>query len=408
MACTFEGKMRTKQDVQLELLQEIDNICSKNGLKYFLIGKNSLNAYLNHTIKNGPLMVAVAMTHGDIDRFCEIVEKEFTPDRYVEGIFNNPDFNPFYVVYGNRNTTDFHMINVNKNIHHGIRIRIYPILKASTLDGEKIVGWNRLLSKERKFRKFINRRIDNEKFWYIKTGISAMRGAYKLIGGSNRYYKQVKSNTFIDKWKDIQNYGTVRISKKEIPAELLKKTMKYEVDGIELRLPKNPDLYFAETYGEDFREKIIKPKAQRVRVIVDTEVGYEQIMEETKDILYEARKTHEEIQWERRKFKKEKRTVANVWNLVQMTKKQIEFREYFKDNIDRLMAMDLNDEEQFEEVYQELKPVIKTLRKYSKSGMTFSIDPKTDAFIEEFLEISNRPGLLKKMKKLQKKEIFVE
>ena len=44
MACTFEGKMRTKQDVQLELLQEIDNICSKNGLKYFLIGKNSLNA----------------------------------------------------------------------------------------------------------------------------------------------------------------------------------------------------------------------------------------------------------------------------------------------------------------------------------------------------------------------------
>ena len=91
-----------------------------------------------------------------------------------------------------------------------------------------------------------------------------------------------------------------------------------------------------------------------------------------------------------------------------MTKKQIEFREYFKDNIDRLMAMDLNDDEQFEEVYQELKPVIKTLRKYSKSGMTFSIDPKTDAFIEEFLEISNRPGLLKKMKKLQKKEIFVE
>ena len=40
--------------------------------------------------------------------------------------------------------------------------------------------------------------------------------------------------------------------------------------------------------------------------------------------------------------------------------------------------------------------------------MTFSIDSKTDAFIEEFLEISNRPGLLKNMKKLQKKEIFIE
>lgn len=33
--------MKSKQDIQLELLAEIDDICSKNGLKYILIWSNS-------------------------------------------------------------------------------------------------------------------------------------------------------------------------------------------------------------------------------------------------------------------------------------------------------------------------------------------------------------------------------
>ena len=44
--------MKTKQEIQIELLQEIDEICSKNNLKYIFVGVNALNAYLNHTIKN--------------------------------------------------------------------------------------------------------------------------------------------------------------------------------------------------------------------------------------------------------------------------------------------------------------------------------------------------------------------
>lgn len=56
--------MKSKQDIQLELLAEIDDICSKNGLKYILIGQTALNAYLNHTVKNGTRMMSVAMTMG--------------------------------------------------------------------------------------------------------------------------------------------------------------------------------------------------------------------------------------------------------------------------------------------------------------------------------------------------------
>ena len=36
--------MKTKQEIQIELLQEIDEICSKNNLKYIFVGINALNA----------------------------------------------------------------------------------------------------------------------------------------------------------------------------------------------------------------------------------------------------------------------------------------------------------------------------------------------------------------------------
>ena len=400
--------MKTKQEIQLELLQEIDDICSNNGLKYILFGMNALNVYHNHSIKDGPRMVAIAMTSGDIDRFCKIIEEEYNENRYVEGIYNNPNFIPLYVSYGNKNTADFHMVNLNKNKYFGIRIRIYPIGKFATLDGKVIGDMTNRIVMERKFRIFVNKRVDNPKLWYVKTGLNVLNGAYSLTGGSKQYYKKVKNNIFIDKWEDIQNYSKVKISTKEISTEHLKFIEKVDVDGIKLYMPKDQDAFFSDVYGEKFREIPIKARKQKMRVIEDTEVSYKEIKEDTKDLLEEIRNIHEEIIWTRYKAKKESEAVANVWRLVQMTNKQMEFRKYFKENIDELLSYDLDNEEEFEELYEKVEPVIIVLNRYAKYGMTFSIDAKSDALIEKVLLKSGMEGLVKQMKKLAKKQYFVE
>lgn len=231
--------MKTKQEIQLELLQEVDEICSQNNLKYIFAGISALNAYLNHTIKKDNRIVSLAMTQGDIDRFCEIVEKENRKDRYIEGIFNNPNYLPLYVTYGNENTAEFHMIARNKNKHHGINIRIYPIRKTVAQDGKRIVGYTPRLSKEKKAREFMNKTIENKKFWFVKGGLKAINGAYELTGGSKRYYNKLKSNTFIDKWEDIQNYSRVAFINRGIEANILKEIGRLEFDGISLCVPKD-------------------------------------------------------------------------------------------------------------------------------------------------------------------------
>lgn len=364
--------MKSKKDIQLELLQEVDDICSKNNLNYILTGLNSLNAYLNHTLRNGPISVAIAMTQGDIKAFCKIIDENYGKERYVEGIFNNPNYDKAYVVYGNKNTTDFHIVKPDNNIHHGININIYPITKIQNQE-----GWKKLANK-------------------------AFNKIYRLSNG-----KIFENLIFLNKWEDIQKYPSVHIINKNYKSKILKEIMKYEIDGIELCLPKDADSYFKKMYGKNFKTKEIIAKTQGERVIIDTNHGYEEIMNEVEDLILNARANDNEIKSERKKADDEFKTVASVWDLVQMTSKQVEYIHYFEKNADKLLTLDLNDEKQFKEAYGELKPVISTLSQYSKKGMTFSINPEIDELIDNVLLKKNKK-LLNKIKELKTKEYFIE
>ena len=400
--------MKTKQEIQLELLQEIDGICSENNLKYIFIGMSALNAYIIHSIKQYDGIVSVAMTQGDIDRFCEIVENQSNNSRYVEGIFNNPNFLELYVNYGNKNTAEIDMLARNKNKHHGINVRIYPILKTVQLDGTRIITYTPRLSKEREMRKFMSKTFENKKFWFGKAGIDILNGAYSLTGGGKRYYKELKAHTFIDKWEDIQKFSRVSIIKNEFDSKLFKEIDKIEFDGIKLSVLKDIESYFSALYGEKFKEIKIIPKRQKMREIVDTEVGYEEIIEEIGDLIKEAKATREEVMWGRLKVYREKIAVDNVWNLVKMTNSEIEFSKFFEKNIDRLLNFNIDDEEELEELYEELSPIIETLQDYSRIGMTFSINPKADDLINRVLIKKGQKSLVDKMEKISKKKYFVK
>ncbi len=400
--------MKSKQDIQLELLQELDEICSKNDLKYIFVGKNSFNAYINHTIKNNHDNVSVAMTLGDIERFCNIIEKQNYPNRYVEGMFNNPKYLPLYVSYGNENTTDYNMISLNNNIHYGIHIRIYPIMKSVTLDGKKIEVKDSQMMKEDKFRKLLNKQIVNKKYAPIKLGLTILDKAYDVSGFRKKYLDKIFNNIFIDKWEDIQNYSKVQIDKTILSTKHFKELAKYEVDDIELYYPKNIEEYVKEIYGKNIEHIDIVFKAERKNAIIDTEISYKKILNKTKELLDEIRATHEELVWGRSKVKNEKNCVDDIWQLVQMADAQIEYTNFFNENIDYLSSLDLNDESQLKELEIVLNPIVKQLESYANNGMTFSIDDEADSLIRKFLLIKEKRSLIKKMDDLNKLEYFVE
>ena len=360
--------MNIRQDIQLKLLQEIDEICSQNNLSYILIGKNSLNAYLNHTIKNASQVTSIAMPLGDMERLFDIIEMNYSKNRYVERFIKNDILH--YIAYGSRNTTDLNIFNVNNKDNFGIHIRISPIYP---LD----------ISKKEEHPNFILKRI------------------YRYMGLNRHRYHP-------DDWDDIQNFSQVRISKTEFDSKLFSTIDKIEVDGIRLAIPHDADGFFTQIFGKDYRDIEIKPSMINEKQIIRTNKPFASVLNEIEDIIIEANELNDEIKESSSKIKKDKRSVLRLWTLVQMTDEQVRFIDYFKDKTDYLFTLDLNDEKEYDELYNELKPVIDSLKKYSKYGMTFSIDEKTDSLIEKILIMENEKRLINRIRGLSEKEYFVE
>lgn len=397
--------MKTKTDIQLELLQELNEICAQNDLKYILYGANALKGYQKKTIKNGSRYVIAAMTNGDIERFCEIIERDYSKNRYVEGVFNNPFFIPFYVTYGNRNTADFYAGNYNKNINHGIHIRLFPICKYAGRRRRKLKSWDDNLTKNKKYRESFTDPIEKQDFWKrtVETRL------YPHFGRNERYYKQFKIYNAIDKWDDIQKYSIVRIGKRTFPSKIFKSVEKYEVDNTHMFLPKDTNAYFTSQFGRNFRYKIIEKQPPTKREIIDTELSYEDIVKQNSDLLKKANALKEEIEIEEFNFKDESEAVENLWKLVQMTDRQVKFRHQFGNHkTNYLLSKDLNDKKQLNEVYKELRPVINTLNKYAEYDLTFSVNPKIDALIKEVLMKKSNKELLDKIEILSQKEFLIE
>lgn len=390
--------MKSKIDIQLELLAEIEEICSQNNLNYVLFEVDGLNPF--HTLKKeNPGFISIAMTQGDIERFSKIIEENHK-SRYVEGTFNNPRYDPIYVSYGNKNTTEIPILELSHKKNYGIEIIIHPINKSVNSDGSRIQADKRL-SKEKKFRTTLNKRIENPKFWYIKTGMAVLNGAYSIAGGGKGYYKKLMKNIGIDSWDEIQNYSEVNINEFDINVKKLDDLQAINANGIDIRVPKDTEDFFIKRIENDNRE-------YDNNTIIDTEIGYEEVLNETEDIIKEAKGENEEIAWIKVKAKDEQSTIQKVWQLVEMTNIQVQYIDYFKDKSDKLSKLDLNNKNDFDEVYDELKPVITDLKKYAKMDLTFTVDDKIDRLIEEVLTKKGDNDFLQKIKTLQNKEYLIE
>lgn len=208
-------------------------------------------------------------------------------------------------------------------------------------------------------------------------------------------------NIGIDSWDEIQNYSEVNINEFDINVKKLDDLQAINANGIDIRVPKDTEDFFIKRIENDNRE-------YDNNTIIDTEIGYEEVLNETEDIIKEAKGENEEIAWIKVKAKDEQSTIQKVWQLVEMTNIQVQYIDYFKDKSDKLSKLDLNNKNEFDEVYDELKPVITDLKKYAKMDLTFTVNDKIDRLIEEVLIKKGDNVFLQKIKTLQNKEYLIE
>lgn len=119
------------QQVQFKLLCEINEICEKHGIEYFLYGDTAIYAYYGHAFKKDYGLNTVMMTAENAMKFMDAVTVEGRTDRRIDSMLTNADHFAYDLYYADQNTLYFPiaMQDNERYANLGIFIRIKIVKK---------------------------------------------------------------------------------------------------------------------------------------------------------------------------------------------------------------------------------------------------------------------------------------
>ncbi len=164
------SKTTVLQDKQLQLLNEIDEICEKNDIEYCLSGSSLLFGYYKHILGNEYKTNTVIMTPENALKFIEVCEGNLPEDRNLDYMLNNALHNGHTIYYCDSKTLSIDWRKVQESHNIGIHITIYILKKK-----------------------------DNNPFrWFYTRGMDTLLTVYNRVK-ANKYKKKSKAVAWLVK-----------------------------------------------------------------------------------------------------------------------------------------------------------------------------------------------------------------
>lgn len=248
---THEGRLSSIQSVQLAYLLEVDKMCRKHNIKYFLGGGTLLGAVRHKGFIPWDDDADIMMLREDYDKFCRIAQTE-APDGMT---FQNSetDKNCFYEFSKLRldNTvfaTEF--AKTHKGMHNGLAFDIFCHDKtANSRLGQKIHIALTLFTRALVFNKWNNRKAENgSKLQSAVTDfckkVFPIRFSMWLEKKTLSFFKRKKNAKYLYDGMGRNIYNGV------FPAEYLNEVVYLDFEGYKLPAPKMYDEYLTFLYGD--------------------------------------------------------------------------------------------------------------------------------------------------------------
>lgn len=121
------AQLRALQMRELDMLLEVDRICQKYQLRYYLIGGSALGA-----VRHGGFIpwdddVDIAIPRHDYERFLGVCSKELSDTYYLQTYKGQPHFPFSYAKVNMHNTTFIEPAWQRLKMHHGVFIDVFPL-----------------------------------------------------------------------------------------------------------------------------------------------------------------------------------------------------------------------------------------------------------------------------------------
>lgn len=270
---SYQGKIKSIQNILLLYLLEIDRICRKHHIKYFLAGGTLLGAIRHKGFIPWDDDADVMMLREDYNRFLEVVQSELPGNIKLHTVDTDPKTHNIFTklridntMFATKWTSKF------PDMHNGI---FFDVLShdntANSKIGRKIHLQLTLMTRSLVFNKWHGRKVNNgHKFQSAVTDlikkILPLKVSEKLQFKCLRWFEKKKDARYL-----YDGMGR-NVYKGDFPKKWLKDTVYWDFEGYRFPVPKEYDKYLKYLYG-DYKNMVLASERQTSHDIVVMDLG---------------------------------------------------------------------------------------------------------------------------------------
>lgn len=112
--------------IELDIMEDIDRICKKHGIKYSVLGGALIGAIRHKGFIPWDDDMDIGMLRDDYEKFIEIAPKELDSRYFLQTTLTDPEYYDVIVRVRDKNSTGICRKDLRKNVNNGVFIEIYP------------------------------------------------------------------------------------------------------------------------------------------------------------------------------------------------------------------------------------------------------------------------------------------
>ncbi|MBR4555770.1 MAG: hypothetical protein IKO27_09295 [Ruminococcus sp.] len=385
------------QRIVFNLLIEVDDICRRNGITYFLHENTALDAVQGTSITKERCHAEVTMRVPEMLRFMEAFEREKPNGRSLESWLTNPHYSEFGCRYVDESTLYLDLPNSHAYKNYGFAVRISALrdFPASHLKSKV------LTARELGFEMTYD---EGNKATGRKAAIcgSYVKKEIRSAKGLDNFSKKMFEDfcTFYDNDKAERCFTRhFRNRRHHFDRSWFDKPMYAVVEGHRFPLPSND--YFISLYGSRYMTRAIPGRYVTRWVIADTAIPYRKYLEEIKKSgcsLEEYIAQREKYVALQNKGQDKFDTIQHYWDLLFRTGDRFDLYERYAPMKAELVRM--HSEERYDELSAALAPYRKLLMKNYGLGLGLCFDPDILDYMIEILRREHKDELADNILKL--------
>lgn len=272
---SYQGKLAQIHDLLLAYLLEVDRICKKHNIKYFLAGGTLLGAIRHHGFIPWDDDADVMMLRPDYEKFLKIVADELPPNMRVQTPKTEKGNHNVFTKIRIDNTLFATKFTGNfPTMHNGIFIDVVcHDQTANSKWGQRMHLIATLATRSMVFNKWGNTPIDTEGFPKVLVGIGNFCKKHLPM----RFLEWMQNHTiafFAQKRKAKYLYDGMgrNLRRGSFPKEWLDEAVYVDFEGCKLPVPKEYDKYLTYLYG-DYMQMIPVSERRMSHSIVWLDLG---------------------------------------------------------------------------------------------------------------------------------------